>query len=85
MEDTQDTTAFGSESVFVQALCEAFGDSPSFLSFPYLLKREVGVGRSIADVVAFSGDSDFSGGAFTTKESVILSVLRQGPTRIDIL
>lgn len=85
MKKAKEKQEFAYESDLVESLCLALADYPSNPTSPYCLRREVGVGRSIADVVAFSSDSDFTGDAFTTKESVILSLLRQGPTRIDIL
>ena len=52
------------------------------------IKREVGVGRNIADVVALlsSGEATAPVEPLSIVESAVLAVLRQrGPTRIDIL
>jgi hypothetical protein len=80
---------FSDEAEFVEKLCTVLPDHLSSPDSAVRLAREVNVGRVIVDVVALRAQTDgrlYVEDVFTTRESVILSLLRvDGPTRIDLL
>jgi hypothetical protein len=83
------TEQFQYETQFVSSLCAALPGYLSPQSSEFCMECEVGVGRSIADVVALLSllkEWRQPQATLTTCECVVLSLLRaNGPTRVDLL